>query len=399
VDEVTGRPASFLSDRLVLANQSFIGDPDKLDKISVSQSFRGRDLALAVFNGADLRKADFTGAVLTRASFQRARLQGADFGCAKSGDGPHQQCALLEGVDLSHANIRGASFRGAHLEGADLSHTNGEAADFRHASLQGADLDDAELQGADFSDEAKLQAADLSGAQLQGINLATADIRGANFVQNNTFEVPDLDRPAYKKARLWRAQGDPDDGHTDHRHTEHMEFRASDLSTKPWDNRESPSYEPWRQAILKDIPAGGQRDRASERLAYLNPVRARMVAVPMWLAGAGSVDMRTAEVSAAHSKELADFLKGLACASNADQIARGLLWNGRAQATRVHFGVLAGALWKGRSDDAACPAVRSFTPTDWSLLRCMIRRFPSRNVNTYDPNDPDFLGCEQTGGR
>jgi hypothetical protein len=44
VDLVSGRPRSVFSNRLVLSQQSFVADAEKLDKITVSHSFRGRDL-------------------------------------------------------------------------------------------------------------------------------------------------------------------------------------------------------------------------------------------------------------------------------------------------------------------------------------------------------------------
>ncbi len=62
-DQVTGRPGGWFSNRLVLTDQSFV-DFDKIDKVEVSRSFRGRDLRQAVLSRADLRKADFTGAML-----------------------------------------------------------------------------------------------------------------------------------------------------------------------------------------------------------------------------------------------------------------------------------------------------------------------------------------------
>jgi uncharacterized protein YjbI with pentapeptide repeats len=62
IDEVNGRPLSIFSNRLVLTDQSLV-DPEKLDKVGVSRSLRGRDLSGAVLNRADLRKADFTGAL------------------------------------------------------------------------------------------------------------------------------------------------------------------------------------------------------------------------------------------------------------------------------------------------------------------------------------------------
>src|SRR5262249_23035440 len=74
---VSGRPQSFFSNRLVLLDQSFVVDPEKLDKITVSHSFRGRDLRLAVLRQTDLRKADFTGAQLQGAWLGGAQLQGA----------------------------------------------------------------------------------------------------------------------------------------------------------------------------------------------------------------------------------------------------------------------------------------------------------------------------------
>jgi hypothetical protein len=62
-NEITGRPKSWFSNRLVLTDQTLV-DLDKIDKIATSHAFRGRDLRQAVFNRSDLRKADFTGAIL-----------------------------------------------------------------------------------------------------------------------------------------------------------------------------------------------------------------------------------------------------------------------------------------------------------------------------------------------
>jgi hypothetical protein len=76
-DFVTGRPRSVFSNRHVLFGQRFVVDPEKLDKITVSHSFRGRDLRWAVLTLADVRKADFTGAELQGASLVGAERQGA----------------------------------------------------------------------------------------------------------------------------------------------------------------------------------------------------------------------------------------------------------------------------------------------------------------------------------
>src|SRR5262245_28086778 len=147
VDDVTGRPVSVFSNRLALINQSFVVDPEKLDKITVSRSFRGRDLRLAVLYGTDLRKADFTGAQLQDAWLDKAQLQDAW---------------------LDKAQLQGASLFGAQLQGANLD----------RAQLQGASLNYAWLQGASL-DKAQLQGASLQGARLQGANLSEAQLQGA----------------------------------------------------------------------------------------------------------------------------------------------------------------------------------------------------------------------------
>jgi uncharacterized protein YjbI with pentapeptide repeats len=181
-DEVSGRPRSLFSNRLVLTDQSFV-DPDKLDNIEVSHSFRGRDLSHAVLNRADLRKADFTGAMLNGALFLSSKLQEAQFGCAERGtntdtetDGkesagrrwPDDGCTWLQDADLSKAQLRDAIF----------SRTRLQSAQFSLAKLQGAWLVGAQLQGANLG-LAQLQGASLRGVQLQGAWLARAQLQGA----------------------------------------------------------------------------------------------------------------------------------------------------------------------------------------------------------------------------
>ena len=56
-DEITGQPQSLFSNRLVLTDQTFV-DSEKLEKVEVSRSLRGRDLRGAVLNGAVSRKCN-----------------------------------------------------------------------------------------------------------------------------------------------------------------------------------------------------------------------------------------------------------------------------------------------------------------------------------------------------
>jgi hypothetical protein len=136
----------------VLNDQSFVVDPEKLDKITVSRSFQDRDLRLAVLNRANLRKADFTG----------AQLQGA----------------LLDGAQLQGARLDGAQLQGASLDGA---------------RLQGASLDGAELQGASLHG-AELQGASLDGARLQDAGLVNVLVWRASGTPNlDLADFPNID--------------------------------------------------------------------------------------------------------------------------------------------------------------------------------------------------------------
>ena len=98
-NEVTGRPSSWFSNRLVLTDQGLV-DADQLEKKEVSHSFRGRDLNYAVLSRTDLRKADFTGAKMKNVELMYAQLQGARFGCARKGPGLRTECADLQGALL-----------------------------------------------------------------------------------------------------------------------------------------------------------------------------------------------------------------------------------------------------------------------------------------------------------
>ena len=117
VDAVHGRLLSVFSNRLVLPDQSFVVDSEKLDKITVSRSFRGRDLRLAVLDRADLRKADFSGAQLQGAGLFEAQLQGASLVEAQL-QGAELYKAQLQGASLVEAQLQGASLNGAELQGA-----------------------------------------------------------------------------------------------------------------------------------------------------------------------------------------------------------------------------------------------------------------------------------------
>ena len=322
VDEVSGRPRSVFSNRLVLTNQSFIVDPEKLDKITVSHFFRGRDLRLAVLNFADLRKADFTGAQLQGASLEGAQLQGASL-----------EEAQLQNARLSTAQLQGARLHGAQLQGASLA----------LASLQGAWLDRAQLQGASL-DRAQLQGASLNEAQLQGASLNEAQLQGASL----------------KEARVWRAFGTPNLYLAD--------LRNIDAHQKPWKDNET--FGEWRDAIAN---RGWLRDDLIGQLAVLDPAGKNE---PENLLDQGYWDR--AHSSQPQGEEVrrnrAKFLADLACmGDSAPYVARGLFHNLmlKGDPELLDAGGLklfTDQLLKGKSDPTTCPGVRDFTDTDWAEL-------------------------------
>ena len=386
-DSVSGEPRSLLSDRLVLMDQSFVDDPDKLDKLEVGRSFRGRDLKYAALNRADLRKADFVGARLDPAYLVGAKLKGAKLGCAATSDvidsctslqgavlskaqlqgadlsgallqGADLSGALLHGANLSQARLEGAHLLDAQLQGADLSAAHLEGADLSKARLQGADLSAAHLEGANLSQAqlqgavlgaAHMQGADLSGAQLQGADLSGAGLQGANLL------AAGLQDASLEGAFLWRARGRPD----------RAVVARYDGDTRPWDEMlEISSLATWRDSILERIDEGGLRDAAMTRLSSLDAPQdapADLTPVELWTKpspGPAAQDERERHFSAS----LAD----LACSSDAaPYVARALIGSGRIASAGAHIAIIADRLWTGKSDPSACPGVAGFTDEDW----------------------------------
>jgi len=368
-DEVSGRPRSLFSNRLVLTDQTFV-DPDKLDNISTSHSFRGRDLSYAVLNRADLRKADFTGAMLNGASFVSSMLQDAKFGCADRGTKtdtetndkeaagrrwPDDGCTWLQGASLDLAELRGASLDGAQLQRAWL----------QGAWLQGTSLRDAQLQGASLQN-AKLQGAFLIGQQLQGALLQVAHLQGASLdraqLQGASLDRAQLQGASLANAGIWRARGAPEIDLTD--------LDGVDPGTKPWEQRDAtPStFSVWRDGVLKAIPTGWYRDDARERLSALDPAPENepknLINAEFWKKASSAPPQ-----SKDRNRRTVAFLADLACSSNAaPYVGRGLLRNGRMEATGSQIAAVAARLRKGKSEQAACSGVKDFTDEDWESL-------------------------------
>lgn len=91
----------------------------------------------------------------------------------------------LRGVNLSGANLEGATFGKVDLEGADLSASYALRTDFRGARMNRANLRGAYLVNTDFTlahlARADLRAADLSSATLMMMDASGANLRRANL--------------------------------------------------------------------------------------------------------------------------------------------------------------------------------------------------------------------------
>jgi uncharacterized protein YjbI with pentapeptide repeats len=366
VDRVSGRPRSVFSNRLVLTNQSFVADPEKLDKITVSHFFNGRDLRLAVLNLADLRKADFTGAQLQDASLDRAQLQGARFDGAQLQGASLDQTQLqgawlfraqLQGARLYKAELQGASLAGVGLQGASLDGAQLQAASLRWARLRGASLYQAQLQGA-WLDQAQLQGAWLDQAQLQGARLNGAQLQGARLVN----------------VLIWRALGTPN--------LDLAELADIDANQKPWSD--NGTFSNWRDAILSSVRQNPWRYPVRDRLAVLDPEKEPQEVLDRhYWDEAQSAQLPGEEVR----KKRATLLADLACFGDlgetedqewirpdwAPYVAVGLIRNLESADNRGFLDagglkLFTDRLLRGKSDPTACPGVRGVIDADWTNL-------------------------------
>ena len=394
VDEVSGRPESLFSNRLVLTDQRLI-DPDKLDKVEVTHSLRGRDLTAAVLNRTDLRKVDFTGAVMDNVRLLGAKLQQARFGCAvrareklianmddiqESRDIEESEVgctslleavlefAQLQGAFFFRAKLHGAKFDYAWLQGANLTFARLQGASLYHAALQGAQLYRAQMQGA-WLDTAELQGASLEEANMRGASLNEAQLQGASLRQAQ------LQGASLRHAMVWRARvGSADDL---------IDIAGADPNTMPWRAGKTPTpfmrltteanetqttFAAWRDALLENIPPGAERDEAKVRLSVLDPQVTKepenLFKAEVWIE-ALSPSLQDEE----REEKLAAFFGDLGCSKDAaPYVARGLIQHGRLRSTGSQIGVVAARLRNGNFNPSTCPGVEGLTEEDWAKL-------------------------------
>jgi uncharacterized protein YjbI with pentapeptide repeats len=144
--------------------------------------FSNRDLGAIDLANANLQKCNLSGATLSAvtsiagADFTSATLHGVHLGAHDLATAQTWAHADLTGSDLT--TITGAS--AAHLENAVLDDVNLTGRNLRGAFLQGASLKGAVLTGADLTG-AHLDGADLTGAHLGATILHGATLTGTHF--------------------------------------------------------------------------------------------------------------------------------------------------------------------------------------------------------------------------
>jgi uncharacterized protein YjbI with pentapeptide repeats len=150
-------------------------------------SLRGRDLRYAILDRSILQNVDLTNADLAGASLIRTDLTGARMSCAdidavlKKTRSRTEACTKLAGVLLTGAQLAQADLRGAFLTGAKLDNTNLDGADLRFTELIDTDFSGASMRRAILSGGTNMIGANFLGAQLQGADLTGAKMHGADF--------------------------------------------------------------------------------------------------------------------------------------------------------------------------------------------------------------------------
>ena len=139
--------------------------------------FRGTPIPIVDLEGADLRGVDLANASLWTT-----------------------ECGVLEGV-RSRALLKG-DFRGARFDHATLCAVDLSEADLRGASFAGAKISHTTLSFAD-----KLEGASFKGASFWHVDLACADLDGvvfddADIGPGTTFEQAHLDSTSFVRARF-----------------------------------------------------------------------------------------------------------------------------------------------------------------------------------------------------
>ena len=140
-----------------------LGRRSERGRILEKDSYFTLDLSGADLVGASLREVDFSGADLSKARFIHADLAASNLSCAN-----------MDGADLTYAELSEANCSHTRLVTSQLVEIVARSTNFSSAHLDGADLSEARVRGANFSD-----------ARCMHTSLTESNISGADFRTNS----------------------------------------------------------------------------------------------------------------------------------------------------------------------------------------------------------------------
>ena len=153
---------------------------------SVTPDLTGLSMAAAKLDGIDLSHARLKGATLIRSKLNGADLRHADLRDAMLHEIVLNDADLfranLENAVLASAKLRRARLYGVNLAGAQITVVDFREADFRDARLKNVDLRESLGTGA------CLEGADLTGAELNLCNLSGCNLEGTHGLTSRQIE-------------------------------------------------------------------------------------------------------------------------------------------------------------------------------------------------------------------
>ena len=153
---------------------------------SVTPDLTGLSMPAATLDGIDLSHARLKGATLIRSKLTGADLRHADLRDAKLHEIVLNDADLfranLENAVLASAKLRRSRLYGANLTGAQITVVDFRKADFREARLINTDLRESVGIGA------SLEGADLTGAELKLCNLSDCNLEGTRGLTSRQIE-------------------------------------------------------------------------------------------------------------------------------------------------------------------------------------------------------------------
>lgn len=164
-----------------LASQVAIAAPDCHAAARPGVNWHECDKKLVILEGKDLSGANLFGVDFTSTDLRNSNLLAANL-----------EKATLVRASLAGSTAKGARFDRIEAYRTDFSGMDAQGAVFASAEMQRSNFQDANLANVDFTKaelgRAQFHDADISGTRFSSANLARADFRGATFTAPIDFD-------------------------------------------------------------------------------------------------------------------------------------------------------------------------------------------------------------------